>query len=165
MSKPILDPKFWRSRLKTAPRESPHHAIYLCHNELWDRIEQKHREVLAATIKPRDSVFDAGCGWGRLLSLLPGDWDGDYLGVDLSPDFISIAQKRYPARKFIIGDLRRLSSVGPLRYDWAVLISVRPMVRGNLGDAVWIGMEDQIRSVANRILFLEYDPDDEGSVE
>jgi hypothetical protein len=38
-------------------------------------------------------------------------------------------------------------------------------VRRNLGDEAWEAMERELRRVAKRLLYLEYDPDSEGSVE
>lgn len=100
---------------------------------------------------------------------MPKEWVGAYCGVDISPDFIAIANKREERRLFIVGDLLTLSdSLGnptSTQYDWAILISIRPMVRRNMGDEVWERMEAQIRQHARKLLYLEYDPDNEGSVE
>lgn len=160
MTEPILDPDYWKQRLKQA--REPHQAIFRCPLDRWLRIEDRHREILGYLISPRDSILDAGCGWGRLLTLLPGDWDGRYLGVDLSPDFIAKAQGAYPKKEFIVGDLRALEF--PDRFDWAILISIRPMVKRNLGDGIWEQMEVELKRVARRLLYLEYDEDDIGEV-
>ncbi len=168
---PIFDPNYWSDRLAKAKLR--HEAVFKCPLEQWQAIEAKHREILAGHIRPHDSILDAGCGWGRLLGLLPDDWEGMYLGVDLSPDFVALARKcwhDYPHREralFYVGDLRDLSTViepGGGRLPWAVCVSVRPMVRRNLGEAAWQEMEAQLRRVVSRILFLEYDPNDTGEV-
>lgn len=161
MPEMIGDIRYWKQRLEQA--SELHHAIFRCPLETWRRIEAKHREILARVIQPRDSIFDAGCGWGRLLELMPATWDGRYLGVDLSPDFVHMAQLAYPTREFVVGDLRELAI--PDRFDWALLISMRPMVKRNLGDDVWAAMERQVRRVATKLLYLEYDHDADGSVE
>jgi SAM-dependent methyltransferase len=165
MPKPILDPAFWRERLASA--KEPHHAIFVCPGEQWRRIEAKHREILARTIGPADSVLDAGCGWGRLLGLMPEGWGGYYLGVDLSPDFIAAAKPRavHQRREFYCADLRDLDFLESGGFDWAVAVSVRPMVRRELGEETWRQMERELRRVARRRLYLEYDPDCEGFVE
>ena len=163
MPEPILDPRYWRKRLDTAGEE--HHAVFKCPLDRWRRIEEKHRRILATTILDHHSVLDAGCGWGRLLSLMPSTWDGTYVGVDLSTDFITKAAGRYPGRMFMVADLRQLP-LGVIQiFDWAVLVSVRPMVKRNIGESQWDIMEKGLRAVANRLLYLEYDEDDEGSVE
>jgi SAM-dependent methyltransferase len=163
MPEEILTHEYWRERLRQAQQQ--HHAIYRCPLPLWQRIEARHRDVLARTIGPADSVLDAGCGWGRLLDLLPDDWGGLYLGIDLSPDMIDLAHATHPGRAFLAADLRDLSAIRPYCYDWAILVSIRPMMRRHLGEKAWVGMEQQIRQVSRRLLYLEYDPDDGGSVE
>lgn len=173
MTEPIHDTEYWRKRLVTAPEENLHHAIFRCPKSHWERIEAKHREILAYYIKDTDLILDCGCGWGRLYDLLPRVYGlhRRYLGIDLSPDFIALARKLHPGIPFQEGDLLNLSSVFlPTdpdlgEWDWAVMISIRPMVKRNMGEKVWAQMEEQIRKVAKKLLYLEYDPDDEGSVE
>lgn len=97
---------------------------------------------------------------------MPDQWVGDYLGVDLSPEFIDLARETFPGRKFIAGDAGKLIlSEGLVRIDWAVMISFRPMVRRNLGDEAWARIEGAVRGVASKLMYLEYDERDEGSVE
>ena len=163
MTEPILDPSYWEQRLRTAAEL--HHSVFRCPLDRWLRIEAKHREILAKLIKPDDAILDAGCGYGRLLTLLPTDWRGPYLGVDLSPALIAKARELHPRRAlnhFVVADLLNLPGGN---WDWAVLISVRPMVRRNCGDEVWAEMERELRRVARKLCYLEYDEADEGSVE
>jgi hypothetical protein len=101
---------------------------------------------------------------------MPRDWQGYYHGVDLSPDFIKMAlprvRKTPPARSFECIDLLKLdTAVAPNTFDWAILVSIRPMVLRNLGEDVWQQMESQVRRVAAKILYLEYDENDPGKVE
>ncbi len=49
-------------------------------------------------------VLDLGCGNGRVLDIL-GKFEINYTGLDLSPKLIDLAQKKYPAEKFIVGNL------------------------------------------------------------
>jgi hypothetical protein len=160
----IFDPNYWKRRLREANER--HQAIFKCPKDQWEAIENKHREILKRHIMPHDSILDAGCAWGRLLTLLPKEWVGDYLGVDLSPDFIELARKEHPAHIFEIGDLRYLSSGVLVKkvYDWAVLISIRPMIKRHQGEEVWQEIEDRLPTVADKILLLEYDVSDEGYV-
>lgn len=167
---PIFDQAYWHSRLRTAPVGSFHHAIYRCTNDEWSRIEARHKAILAGLIGEKDVILDAGCGWGRLLSLLPPHWrhrdEDNYLGVDLSSDFIDMARCQYPRRRFVIADLRDLRDVlKGLNFDLAVLVSVRPMIIRNAGQQVWDGIEAQLRECCTRLLYLEYDADDKGSLE
>lgn len=163
MSEPILSTDYWRNRLIHAQRGHLHHAVFRCSLEQWLAIEKKHRQILAATIDDYDNVLDAGCGWGRLLTLMPATWQGEYVGIDLSPDFIRLAHSLHPEWYFIVGDLQNIQVQE--QYDWAVMISIRPMMKRNLGSEVWQRMEAEIRRVSRKRLYLEYDPDDPGSVE
>lgn len=165
MVEPINDPLYWKQRLTDAKER--HHSIFKCDLERWKRIEEKHKKILAETIDNLTSVLDAGCGYGRLLTLLPEHWYGDYVGVDLSPDFIELAKQEHPTVPFFVSDLRSLfffNEATHRKFDWAVLISIRPMVRRNLGDAEWEKMEKELKRVAKNLLFLEYDENDLGEV-
>jgi SAM-dependent methyltransferase len=49
------------------------------------------------------SVLEIGCGYGALLDVFsPGPY---YLGLDLVPEFVIEARKRYPDRNFQVGDI------------------------------------------------------------
>ena len=65
-------------------------------------------ESLAQYAEPNDKVLDLGCGNGRLLDLLR-DKKINYIGVDNSAALITLAQKRYPAADFRIGDALKIS--------------------------------------------------------
>lgn len=176
MSELISDPRYWARRLREARAKGVlHEAVFKVNLQRWREIEDRHREILKARLSKGTSVLDCGCGWGRLLTLVPETWAGAYVGVDLSPDFVNLARKNFPSEDFVVGDLRDLSLLTPYtlrymgkedgRFDLAVLISVRPMIRRHLGDEVWAQMEAQIRGRAEKILYLEYDPEDGGSLE
>jgi len=56
-------------------------------------------------IRPRlgDKVLDIGCGPGDMLASLPGV---EYLGVDISPEYIEAARNRFDAKgRFFCGDI------------------------------------------------------------
>lgn len=165
MSEDIANPAYWRQRLKDAPDRNRHHALYLCSDEKWAAIEAKHRELLRRYIGDDDFVLDAGCGWGRLFGMMPETWYGGYIGVDMSPDMVERAEVKYPLEEFVVADLRSLPRAWEGIFDWAVLVSIRPMVKRHLGDEVWAEMERELRRVAKSILYLEYDENDEGVVE
>jgi SAM-dependent methyltransferase len=162
----IHEKSYWRRRLKDVESYglALHQSIFKCGHDQWARIEAKHRQILAATIGETASVLDCGCAYGRLISLMPETWKGQYLGIDLSPDFIAKARQSYPNHPFLVADLLDLSII-PGLFDWAVLISIRPMVRRYMGDEAWEKMEWQIRQRASKILYLEYDETENGSIE
>jgi ubiquinone/menaquinone biosynthesis C-methylase UbiE len=86
---------------------------------------------------------------------MPEDWHGDYLGVDLCPDTIKLAQSRYPTKQFVVSDLRHLEFVTKT-YDWAVLISIKYTIAANVGWNTWLEVEKQLKRVAKNLLFLEW---------
>lgn len=156
MSKPILDPAFWKKRLDNAPKIRMHYAVYRCSQLEWDRMQIRHQSILSKYVESRDSILDAGCAWGRLLGILPKGWQGDYLGIDISPDFIDLAEKNYPQHQFIVGDLRKDIKAVDDQYDWAVVTSVKAMVIREVGQECWDCIESELRRVSKRILCLEY---------
>lgn len=172
MTLPVCDISFWKERLENAKRL--HHSIFLCNQDVWDKIEAKHVEILARTIEPWASVIDCGCGYGDILDLMPSGWIGPYLGVDISPDLLMKAlttPHKHPGA-FLQADLRELSKkvrgygrTESYKFDWAIIRSIRGMIQRNVGNDVWDQMEVEIRKVARHLLYLEYDPADNGSVE
>lgn len=55
---------------------------------------------------PNELRLDIGCGTGRYL-----EWFSptNYLGIDVSPEMIKLAEKRFPKAKFETGDMHKLS--------------------------------------------------------
>lgn len=59
-------------------------------------------------LKPGFKVLDVGCGFGNLLEFLPKNIN--YVGIDLSQNYINYAKKRYNSRgRFICGDVTKLN--------------------------------------------------------
>lgn len=166
MGKPVFDPAYWRERLRTAG--VLHHAIYVCSDAEWQRGEEWHRAFLAKHIRPMDSVLDVGCGWGRLLRLMPKNWEGQYVGVDLSKDLLALVSehcRRNPCFEFIEADARNLSQALPCgQFDWAVMISFRSMIQREAGAEAWAKVESEVRQCARKLMYLEY-REQEGVIE
>lgn len=59
-------------------------------------------------VQPGDRVLDVGCGNGRLLNLIQ-DKKVSYVGLDVSPRLIKIAEQAFPGYQFIVGDVLNLS--------------------------------------------------------
>jgi ubiquinone/menaquinone biosynthesis C-methylase UbiE len=163
--KEIYNPDFWRERIQQAPVNAFHHSVFVCPTDRWNRIEDKHRQILRREVKPNYTILDAGCGWGRLLDLMPPFWTGGYLGVDISPDFINLARIQYKNRRFVLGNLSKLDILSNGEMDLGILISIRPMIKRNMGDEEWGRVETELKRVCKKLLYLEYDETDEGSLE
>lgn len=166
MTEPILSKGYWSSRIETARKKGViHESVFRCSLSQWEAVEEKHKQILKRILKPTDRILDAGCAYGRLLSLLPEEWQGEYVGIDHSPEFIALARQQHPTGLFLVADLQNLSLFFQESFDIAILISIRPMMIRNLGQEKWDKMEKEIRRVSKKLLFLEYDPNCEGFLE
>lgn len=160
MPDPILDPAYWRDRLKHAGEE--HLAIFRCPKPLWEQIEKLHREILYREIKAYDSILDGGCGWGRAIGMMPPWWNGPYVGIDVSDDFIAMARKRYPQHTFhcdsMIDLLYCIPPVFPTdqKFDWGLFVSIKSMIVREISQEHWDAIESGFRRVCKKLLFLEY---------
>ncbi|MCL5667334.1 MAG: class I SAM-dependent methyltransferase [Patescibacteria group bacterium] len=144
--------EFWKERLDTAPAGYPHYSVYVANTTLWKFIEKNHQKIIKQHMTVKDKVLDAGCGYGRASEFLPAD----YTGVDFSPDFINKAKELYPDKAFIQADLKQLPFADN-SFDWAVCISIRHMIVGNLGQDAWLPMQQELKRVAKKVLILEYE--------
>lgn len=152
MSKPVDDINFWKGRIEEAKRGYDHYSVYVANLTLWKFIEKNHRAIIHQHIRKSDAVLDAGCGYGRAVEFLPTH----YTGVDFSPDFIKLAKERYPDKTFIVSKLESLP-FNDHDFDWAVCISIKTMIKNNLGEDAWLAMEKELKRVAKKILILEYE--------
>lgn len=67
------------------------------------------RTLLHEYIRPQpgDRILDVGCGTGTILEFLPRDIA--YLGLDLSPEYIAAAERKFGDRaRFRVGDVNEL---------------------------------------------------------
>jgi SAM-dependent methyltransferase len=68
------------------------------------------RSIIQNHVRARrsDKVIDIGCGPAQALQNLP---DVEYLGLDINPDYIAFARRRYGGKgTFVVGDTRSLRS-------------------------------------------------------
>ena len=164
MPEDIFNPQYWSDRLARAvAREQAHYAVFEGSKEKWEAGRLRQQALLRQHVNKYTSVLDVGCGWGRLLGIMPKEWEGPYVGVDICPEFIDLARRAWPAHYFMCRDIRHLH---PLErtYDLAVCCSIKPMVVRNAGAEVWRQIEGNLRKVARGILLLGYDDldDEEG---
>lgn len=167
MSKPVLDPAFWKNRFEEAKKANRlHHAVYRIHDDGWRLIEEHHRRVLAKHVGPNTKVLEVGCGYGRLVSLLPRDHKGAYLGYDLSPVFIDYAKAwclSLEQYTFVCGRAEdEMQKLNDKTFDLGVTVSIRNMLVENGHEAVWNNIFREMTRVCSKVLTLEYDATDEG---
>lgn len=156
---PVMDPEFWHDRLKQVRRSGLplYRAVYEITEDRWKETEDRNRVALKACVKSNDKILDAGCGWGRLVKLLPASWRGTYVGVDVSPEFIGMARETYKKdvdKRFIVGDLRALPFKDK-EFDVVVACSVRGMILRHCPEQ-WALIEKELNRVTDRVLYLEY---------
>jgi len=81
-----------------------------CGKEYWDHLDKTHSATIANVVEryaKKGRILDLGCGTGSIASHLNLDSFESYLGVDVSPTGITMAQKRKSEKiNFEIGDLQ-----------------------------------------------------------
>ena len=154
----VDNPLFWSRRLSLVNRDDWRFlAVWHTSMQVWCETLDVHREVLESVIPEGKAytLLDAGCGQGHLVDAMAGRPLIKYYGIDISPEFISLAQQDHPKHSFQIGDLRRLDF--PDHYfDFAVARSVEGMVCEGLGYAAWKAMEDELLRVSKQVILLNY---------
>jgi SAM-dependent methyltransferase len=108
------------------------------------------KSALAAT--PDERVLDFGCGCGWFCAGVPGD----YLGIDLNPDYIGFARWRWgsPRRRFEVRRLEDLPADEP--FDKAIMASALHHLSDDVAETI---LERLRRLVRRRLVVLELDPD------
>jgi SAM-dependent methyltransferase len=176
MTEPILNPLYWKERLQEGLKTHLHWSVYKVGVQHWKEAEEAHKGILRRRVREGESILDVGCGYGRLLSLLSGDYRKYYyVGVDLSPDFIELAKKTYPEMesRFIVKPILEVLDdmhdyTNPdhaFKFDWGILISFRPMIIRYLGADYWNTIHEGLKKNCKKLLFLEYDPEDPERIE
>ncbi len=92
----------WRAYFLRA-HESPRHP------GARDFMNADLRQALGRLIPSDARVMEAGCGWGDLIGALP---QATRAGIDLLPENVAEARRRYPGVKFEVGDVLRPPSEG-----------------------------------------------------
>ena len=83
-------------------------------------IQQLNRYGALANIEPISrcsSVLDVGCGLGYFANFLSDNgWQGTYTGIDINPELVDVAGKRFTKGKFLCMDL--LTDTLDEKYDY-----------------------------------------------
>lgn len=68
-------------------------------------------------LQASDSIVDVGCGYGDMFDYLRcRGWQGQYLGIDINPQLIEEARRRYPGADFRVMDIQETAL--KKTYDW-----------------------------------------------
>ena len=153
MSEPIFDPSYWSDRIAVAKeRNEIHQSVFICGGPHWEEIEAYQANIIPQYIQPRETVLDVGCGFGRMAKLIT---PGNYLGIDLCPGMIEIAEQTYPHHHFLEADIHSLD-LPTHGFDWGLVASVRRMVIRYKGAVVWNHIQKELLRVCHRLLVIEY---------
>lgn len=80
---------------------------------------QRYRHLTGELNFEGKSVLDVGCGFGDVIWFIQRRAENfDYTGIDIVPEFIKEARKRYPEYKFVAGDY----FAEPLESDFDIVL-------------------------------------------
>lgn len=79
----------------------------------------QYSTLLSLHVPPGATLLDVGCGFGALVPYLP---PVSYTGIDIVPEFINEARRRYPSQDFRLTDLSALPTTET--YSWVVVLGV-----------------------------------------
>ena len=71
--------------------------------------------------KPGDHILEIGCGPGTIVPYLP---QADYLGFDLSPEYIEQAQRRFPNARFVCQRVSRYTLADQSSFDIVLALGI-----------------------------------------
>jgi SAM-dependent methyltransferase len=111
------------------------------------------REVgaaLAAT--PAERVLDFGCGCGGFCLVVPGE----YVGIDLDPDYVAFARWRWGDRRRRFAQTRLEDLPDDERFDAAIMASALHHLSDPLADEILGRLAGLVRS---RLVVLDLDPE------
>jgi cyclopropane fatty-acyl-phospholipid synthase-like methyltransferase len=71
--------------------------------------------------KPGMRILEIGCGPGTIVSYLP---PSDYLGFDLSPEYIELARRRFPKAQFVCERVSQFSLAKEQSFDLVLALGI-----------------------------------------
>jgi len=109
----------------------------------WNSVNLKQEEIINRHCSGR--VLDAGCGYGRITKFL-GNKITDYIGIDCTPFFINEARRKFPKRKFILGDIRG-TEFDDKSFDWGIAIGMADSI-------YWPEMKKELQRICKKVIVL-----------
>lgn len=71
-----------------------------------ERRKMRFRNLLDIGVQSGDHIIDLGCGFGDLLQFCRDEkLDIRYTGIDINPNLIEAARKRFPEAEFLVADI------------------------------------------------------------
>jgi SAM-dependent methyltransferase len=89
---------------------------------LWKSTESaslRYQELIADIDFENKTILDVGCGFGDILIPISEKTSNfHYTGIDMTPECIKIAKKKYPHQTFLVGDYL----IKPLRKQYDIIL-------------------------------------------
>lgn len=145
----IDEKEFWAGRLQSS--NFLFQSVFNVAPDSWNKIEKNHKRVIMEHIDIKnDSILDIGCAYGRpYINEMK-----NYVGIDLSPEFIEVAQKEFPDKQFL--SVRMEDYKPKEKFDWGICSSIKRMIIRENGIDDWNIKEEHLKTICKKILILEY---------
>jgi len=95
------------------------------YQSFWHAIggDERNRALLRDYIRPvpGDCVLDIGCGPGTMVPYLQ---DAEYVGLDVSAEYVEKARRRFPQARFICQSVGEYDQVEPNYFDVVLALGV-----------------------------------------
>lgn len=151
---PIIEesPAYWARRLALAQKGglSRHRSVLDCSWDDWQAYQRQTADILGQTLRPGQSVLDAGCGYGALRDCLKSlPFDVDYAGVDYCSEMIAAAADA----ALVCGDIRALPFPDQ-SFDWVVCRNLEGTMKTLVSFADWRRAKTEMLRVGKRLLLI-----------
>lgn len=148
---------FWQERLRKATE--PIYAIGVGFD--WPAIDDVHKKIFYQHYKPGMKILDIGCGIGRTADWVPKE---EYVGFDFVPEFVEMAQKSHPDRKFLVLDVKDGLPFKDKEFDIAIGISFKHIFITGSDEAQWEKVRLELLRVTKKLILLPYGNNDPAEI-
>lgn len=84
----------------------------------WEGQQERFRVLAGIGVADGASILDVGCGFGDLYQYLTDRLRNiSYLGIDINPAMITVAERKYPDARFEVADFGEWNGE---TFDWAL---------------------------------------------
>ena len=156
------DKEFWVERVRQAKlRNDPFYSVFRSGPVVWSGIINNRISVIREHIDVKESIMDAGCGFGWLASMIPNK---KYVGVDQTPALLEYGKELYPNIVLVKSTLQNLPFPDDT-FDWVVCSCVKEKIveaeqHGLIEEGRWSKIEDEFLRVSKAaIIWPNYQHD------